>query len=266
MPEITASMVKTLRDQTGQGMMDCKEALQESDGDVEAAKDLLRKKGLVTAEKKADRATGEGMIAISSAPDGTAAAMVEVRCETDFVVRNDDFREMVRDLANQALESGVEGAVPATEQMQDRLQQALAKIGENMGYARGVRIAAPRVGTYVHHNNQVGVIVGVSGDIDDETLANLCMHIAFADPVGITCKDVPEELVEKERRFAAEEAAQSGKPPEIIEKIVSGKVRKFLSTKALLEQPYVRDDQKKVKDVLGDVTVTGFARFSVGQV
>ncbi|MBS3733626.1 MAG: translation elongation factor Ts [Phycisphaerae bacterium] len=265
MAEITASMVKALRDETGQGMMDCKKALQESGGDVDAARDLLRKKGLVTAEKKAGRATAEGMIAVATAPDETAAAMVEVQCETDFVVRNEDFRVMVSDLATQALETGTAGAIAATEAMSERLQQALATIGENMGYARGVRIAAPRVGTYVHHNDQVGVIVGIDGDVDDETLTNLCMHIAFADPVGVTPEDVPGELVEKEKKFAEQEAAESGKPPEIIEKIVTGKVRKFLADKALLEQPYVRDDKQKVKDILGGATVTQFARFAVGQ-
>ncbi len=265
MAEITAATVKALREETGQGMMDCKKALEETGGDVDAAKDLLRKKGLITAEKKAGRATSEGLVCIAEAPDHTAAAMVEVQCETDFAARNEEFQTMVRDLAQMALDAGVDGPVDASAAMADRLQQALSKIGENMSYARGVRLSAPRVGSYLHHNSQVGVLVGVEGDIDDETMANLCMHIAFADPVGITAEDVPADIVEKEREFARQEAVDSGKPPEIAEKMVEGKIRKFISGKALLEQPYIRDDKKQVKEILGDAKVTGFARLAVGQ-
>jgi len=263
MPEITTAMVKALREQTGQGMMDCKKALQEAGGDIEAARDILRKKGLVTAETKAGRATAEGLVAIRVSPDGTSAAMVEIQCETDFCARNDVFRQMADDVAAMALACG-DGPVEATEAMKEAVVAALSKIGENMSYARGVKISAPRIGTYVHHNRKVGVVVGLAGEISDEALADLCMHVAFADPMGITKDDVPADLVEKEKKLAREQALESGKPPQIVEKIVSGKVSKFLSSHALIEQQFVRDDKKKVKNVLGGATVQAFARFAVG--
>lgn len=264
MAEITAATVKALREETGQGMMDCKKALQESGGDIDAARDLLRKKGLATAEKKAARPTSEGLIGISVSDDKTAAAMIEIQCETDFCSRNEVFRDMVRKVADMALESGAAGEVAASDEMNSTVQSALTQIGENMSLARAVRIAAPRVETYLHHNGKVGVIVGIDGDASDETLSDLCMHIAFADPVGISTDDVPSDLVEKEKKFASEEAAESGKPAEIVEKMITGKVRKFIEANALLEQPFVRDDKKKVKDILGDAKVTAFARFAVG--
>jgi len=261
MAEITASMVKALREETGQGMMECKKALQEAGGDVEAARDILRKKGLVKAEKKAERATSEGLVGIKKL-DG-AAVMIEARCETDFCARNDEFQAMVANLVDLAAEQDA-GAVEATDAIKDTVQATLAKIGENMSFARGVKIAAPRIGAYLHHNKKVGVIVGVEGEVADETLADLCMHIAFADPMGIAPEDVPAELVEKERQFALEQAKASGKPAEIAEKMVEGKMRKFLAERALVEQPFIRDDKKKVKDILGGATVTAFARYAVG--
>ena len=263
MAEITASMVKGLRDVTGQGMMECKKALEASNGDVEAAKDLLRKKGLAMAEKKAARATAEGLIAIELAPDASSAAMIEVQCETDFCARNDVFQAMVKELAAMAL-CADDGQVEATEAMNELVRAALAKTGENMSYARGAKLSAPRVGTYLHHNGKVGVLLGIDGQIGDDTLNDLCMHIAFSDPMGVTTGEIPTELVEKEKQFATAQAIESGKPPEIAEKMVAGKMRKFLESKALLDQPFVRDDKKKVKDVLGAAKATGFIRFSVG--
>ncbi len=265
MAEITASMVKDLRRETGLGMMDCKKALQESDGDFDAARDLLRKKGLATAEKKAARPTSEGLIGIATAQTGGAAsaAMVEIRCETDFCARNDEFKQMVEWLADKALQLEA-GQIEPTDEMNEQLQATLAKIGENMSFARGVKIEAPHVGTYVHHDGKVGVVVGIDGEVTERTLSDLCMHIAFADPVGITTDDVPADLVEKERAIASEQAAESGKPPEIVEKIVTGKVNKFLAENALLEQPFVRDDKKQIKEVIGDAKIVSFARFAVG--
>lgn len=261
MADITAAAVKALRDQTGQGMMECKKALQEADGDMEAARDILRKKGLVMAEKKAGRATTEGLVAVKR-QDGSAV-MVEVRCETDFCARNQAFVALAEKLADLAGEAAA-GEVQATEAITQAVQETLAKIGENMSYARGVKVEAPRIGTYVHHNKKVGVIVGVEGEIADETLNDLCMHIAFADPMGITGQDIPADVIEREKRLAKEQAVESGKPPEIAEKIVLGKINKFLAANALLDQPFIRDDKKKVKAVLGGAKVTAFARFAVG--
>ncbi len=264
MAEISATVVKALREETGQGMMECKKALEEANGDIQAAKDLLRKKGLATAETKAHRATGEGLVAVSMNAEKTSAAMVEVRCETDFCARNELFRTMVARVADLAA-AGADGPIEPTGEMTSAVQEVLAKIGENMTCARAVKVSAPRVGAYVHHNGKVGVLVGVEGPIEEQTLADLCMHIAFADPLGITTDDVPAELVAKEREIAAAQAAASGKPANIVEKMVAGKVAKFVAANALLQQPFIRDDKKKVKDILGGAKVTAFARFTVGQ-
>ena len=261
MADISAAMVKALREETGQGMMECKKALQEANGDVQAARDILRKKGLVKAEKKAERATGEGLIGIRTLSG--AAVMVEARCETDFCARNDEFKAMMAKLLDLA-SAAPAGPIEATDAMKDAVQHALAKIGENMSYARGIKIAAPTIGTYLHHNNKVGVVIGIDGQMPEEILSGLCMHIAFSAPMGIRPEDVPAELVAHERKFAIEEAVASGKPQQIAEKMVEGKIRKFLAERALLEQNYVRDETKKVKEVLGKATVTAFARFAVG--
>jgi len=244
MAEISAAAVKALREETGQGMMECKKALQEAGGDIEAAKDILRRKGLTTAEKKSARATKEGLVAIAGGEGG--AAMVEIQCETDFCARNDVFKTMAQKVAQMAAKAP-DGQVPATDEIKAAVQDALAKISENMSYARGIKISAPRVGTYVHHNGKVGVIVGVDGDVDDTTLADLCMHIAFHEPIGITRDDIPAEMVAKEKEIARQQAIDSGKPPQIAEKMVMGKVNKFLAANALMEQPFVRDDKNRLR-------------------
>jgi len=260
MAEITAAMVKALRDETGLGMMECKKALAENDGDVSAAKDALRAKGLATAEKRAGRATSEGLVSISASAG--QAAMVEVLCETDFCARNEEFKAMVADVTGLAAESD-EGDIEATDAISDRVQETLSKIGENMSFSRGVKICADNVGTYIHHNGKVGVVVGVQGEIDETTLNDLCMHVAFADPLGITEQDIPADLLDKEKQIAKQQAIESGKPEEIAEKMVTGKIRKYVSANALIEQPFVRDDKKKIKDILGDASVKAFARFAI---
>jgi len=261
MAEITAAMVKALREETGQGMMECKKALQESGGDPEQAKIILRKKGLDTADKKAGRATKEGLIGISTS-DG-AAAMVEIQCETDFVARNETFRQMVQSVADMACQLP-NGPIEPSEEMNQAIQAVLVKMGENMSFARGVKFSAPKVGSYLHHNGKVGVLVGAEGEISPECLSDLCMHIAFADPIGITKDDIPADLIAREREIATHQAAQSGKPAEVLEKIVAGKLEKFLAANALLEQVFIRDEKKKVKDILGPAKVLCFARFAVG--
>jgi len=260
MAEITAAMVKALRDETGLGMMECKKALTASNGDAETAKDALRAKGLATAEKRAHRDTSEGVVLINTAKG--QATMVEVLCETDFCARNEEFQAMAGDVADLAAQAA-EGAIEATDEINQRVAKTMSTIGENMSFSRGVKICADNIGTYVHHNGKVGVIAGVQGDIDDETLTGLCMHIAFSDPLGITADDIPEDLVEKEKQIAKQQAIESGKPEEIAEKMVAGKLRKYIASKALIEQPYVRDDKKQVKDILGDATIKAFARFAI---
>lgn len=263
MAEISAAIVKALREETGQGMMDCKKALQQTQGDVEAARDLLRKKGAAMAEKKAARETKEGVVAIKVVADGKSAVMIEIQCETDFCARNEVFKQMAADVAGLAISAG-EGPTTETAQITACIQGALAKIGENMKFVRGIKIAAPRMGTYLHHNGKVGVLVGVEGEVSDETLADLCMHIAFADPMGVSAADIPAAVIEKERKFATEQAIESGKPAEIAAKMVEGKIRKFVEGLALLEQAFVRDDKKKVKDILHGSKIKAFARFAIG--
>ena len=262
MAEITAAQVKALRELTGQAMMECKKALAEADGDVQAAVEVLRKKGLAKAESKSSRATAEGLVAVKA--DEGGATMIEVVCETDFCTRNDEFKQMVQGVAALAA-AGPDGPVEANDEITQAVQSCFETIRENMLYSRGVKISAPTVGHYVHHNGKVGVVVGVEGDIDEQTLSDLCMHIAFADPLAITADEVPADIVEREKRLAAEEAAESGKPAQIVEKIVAGKVNKFLAANALMEQPFVKEEKKKVKDVLGGARVTAFARFAVGR-
>ena len=263
MAEITAAAVKALREETGLGMMECKKALTETKGDAAAAKDYLRKLYGDKMKTKAGRATSEGLVAIKVNPQRTEAAMVEVRCETDFCSRNDEFKKMVDDVAELVFAAPA-GKVAAAPAITARVEVVMAKVGENMGYTQGVKIAAPRIGSYVHHNGKVGVIVGIEGELDDETISGICMHIAFADPLAITTDEVPADLVAKEKEFAIEQAMASGKPKDIAEKMVTGKLRKYLEANALLEQPFVRDDTKKVKEVLGAAKITAFARFAVG--
>jgi elongation factor Ts len=266
MAEISAATVRALREETGLGMMECKKALEEAKGDMAAAKDILRKKIGAVVEKKAGRATAEGLIGIAVSPDRSSAAMVEVRCETDFCARNDVFGAMVAQVAQAAL-AAPQGAVSASPAINDAVQAALQKIGENMSYARGVKLSAGRVASYLHHNKKVGVLAAVDGEASDEILSDLCMHIAFADPMGVTVDDVPAELVAKEKQIAKEQAMASGKPADIAEKMVQGKIRKFLEERALIEQLHSREDKygkKKIKDILGKASVKAFARFAVG--
>jgi elongation factor Ts len=263
MAEITATLVRALREETGQGMMECKRALEQTGGDKEAARDLLRKKGLLTAERKAGRATSEGLIGIRINEARTGGVMVEVRCETDFCARNEVFRDMVQAVTDMAA-AGPEGKVQATAEMDAAVKGALAKIRENMSFARGIRISAPCVAGYLHHNGKVGVLVGVEGPLSEETLADLCMHVAFADPMGINPQDIPERVIAKEREIAQAQAMEAGKPQPIAQKMVEGKIRKFIEANALVEQPFVKDDKKKVKDVLGKARVAAMARLAVG--
>ena len=263
MAEITAALVRALREETGQGMMECKRALEQTGGDREAARDLLRKKGLVTAEKKAGRATSEGLIGISINPARTSGVMVEVRCETDFCARNQVFRDMVKAVTDMATNSAQDRIV-ATAEMDAAVKGALSKIGENMSFARGIRINAPVVAGYLHHNGKVGVLLGIDGTVSEELLADLCMHVAFADPMGIVAADIPAKILDKEREIALAQAMESGKPREIAEKMVEGKIRKFVEANALTEQLFVKDDKKKIKEVLGQARIVAFARLAVG--
>ena len=281
MTQITAGAVKALRDRTGAGMMDCKRALIESEGDTERAIDLLRKAGAAKAAKRVARAVSEGTIQVAMG-DGSAS-MVEVLSETDFVARSDAFEKFAKDLARRMLDlpagdgEALEGdailGLAGGGDIEAGLNELRVQVGENVQVGRAVRYDLGDGGafaSYVHFGNRIGVLVeiSVSGDTALEAARGIAMHAAATNPQGVSPEDIPAELVERERALLTEQALEEGKPPSITEKIVSGRMRKFFEENALLWQSYVRDPDRKVKDLLGDVgegaTVRRFVRFEVG--
>jgi len=266
--EISAKQVMALRQRTGLSMMECKKALVESSGDQDAAEDFLRKKMKGKMDTRSDRAAGEGRIAV--AVDGTSAAIVEIRAETDFTAKNETFVNAAANAAKSAL-TGDAGSVPASDETAKAIDELRISTGENISFARGVKLtgdAGVCYGQYVHHDGKTGVLVQGKGDISDEVLRDICMHITAASPrpEGVSRDDVPAELIEKERKLAMEMAIEGGKNEEIAAKMVEGKINKLYSELALLEQPFVKDDSKKIKELLtGDQTLTAFFRWEVGE-
>jgi elongation factor Ts len=290
--EIAASLVMRLRAATGLPMMKCKEALEATGGDFDAAVDHLRKQGLDAAAKKADRAMKEGLVAIRPSPDGRAAAMVLVGCETEPVTQTADFRGMVDAIADAVLASKELDAaeVPLAtvlakplaggETVDTTVKRLVARIGENMALLRAARFHSPdgRIGTYLHHNRRTGVLVElvgpketVSGPSMDAFLEGLRLHIASSRPVALTKDEVPKDVVEKELEIYREHAKQdpktAGKPPQVVEKIVSGRLDRFFAERCLLAQPWIHDDKTTVADQLKKacggavVTIRRFALF-----
>ncbi|MEZ5907404.1 MAG: translation elongation factor Ts [Hyphomicrobiaceae bacterium] len=290
MATITASMVKELRDKTGAGMMDCKTALGETNGDMEAAIDWLRKKGLSKAAKKAGRIAAEGLVGVAA--DKTRAALVEVNSETDFVARNAQFQELVGTAAKMALDTNSDidallaAKVPgAGVALADHVSTLIATIGENMTVRRTAALAVEKgvVGSYMHAQaapglGKIGVIVALESTGDADKLAEvgrqLAMHIAAASPLAVTADELDKALIERERQVYLEQAKTSGKPQEIIEKMVEGRLRKeFFQQAVLLQQVYVHDGKETVekslkaaeKSVGGPIKVKGFFRFALGE-
>ncbi len=286
MTEITAAAVKTLRERTGAGMMDCKRALQEAGGDEEKAIDLLRKSGAAKVAKRAHREATEGTVVLARDEATGAVAMVEVASETDFVARNEDFLAFAERAAATALAEGGEGGegaarpgeelldLPADAPLRTELDELRGRIGENLVLSRFVRYQpAPDavLASYIHFGNRIGVLIELEGASESADLANLArdvaMHIAASRPSGITPDDIPEEERERERRVLVEQAAAEGKPPEIAERIVDGRMRKFYEQAALLWQPFVKDPDRKISDLLEEagpeVAVARFVRFDV---
>ncbi|TDJ12202.1 MAG: elongation factor Ts [Deltaproteobacteria bacterium] len=278
MAQITAAAVKALRDQTGAGMMDCKKVLSEAGGDASKAVELLREKGLAKAGKREGRATSEGLVSIAF--DAGTAGMVEVGCETDFVARTDDFSALVNSLATAvAADTTLEGpeklleAMVGGKKVADRITAAIAKLGENIQVKRVARVIADdgTAGGYVHTGGRVGVIVALRGANGLDSLAkDVAMHVAAADPspVAIDRDGVSIDLLESERKIYRNQAIQAGKPEKVIDKIVEGKLNKFLSEVCLVRQAFVKDPDKTVGDLLkqaGDIHVVGFQRFKLGE-
>jgi elongation factor Ts len=269
---ISAEAVKQLRERTGAGMMECKRALVETKGDLDAAAELMRKQGLAKADKKAARIAAEGVIVIERSADGRTAAMAEVNCETDFVAREQDFRAFAQEVAKRALatrpaslEALLAAPSAAGETLDERRRALVAKIGENIGVRRFVVVTAPgHLGAYVH-GTRIGALVAVEGG--DDTLArDLAMHVAASSPKYIASADVPAEVINKERAILTEQAAAERKPPEIVAKMVEGRLRKGLAEITLTGQPFVKDPDLSVEKLLksAHASVKAFERFEVG--
>lgn len=273
MMTITANAVKALRERTGAGMMECKKALVETGGDLDAAAEMMRKAGLAQADKKAGRIAAEGAVAIQCAADGRKAGIVEANSETDFVARQEDFQRFTADVAQAALAAGttelaavMKLKLPGGKDVEQARRELIARIGEKIEVRRVAELAAPtRVGTYVH-GTRIGVLVGLEGG--DAALAHdLAMHIAASSPQYVLPGDVPAAQVDKEREILAAQAALEGKPPAIVEKMVEGRIRKYLAEICLVGQPFVKDPDTTVEKLLkaGGARVTGFVRFEVGE-
>ncbi|MEQ8658020.1 MAG: translation elongation factor Ts [Hyphomicrobiales bacterium] len=288
MAAITAAAVKELRETTGAGMMDCKAALVETDGDMEAAVDYLRTKGLARAAKKASRVAAEGLVGLVA--DGKQAAMIELNSETDFVARNDQFQALVMGVAKTALgtDGSVEAVQAATLEGSDKtvdasIKDAVATIGENMNLRRVTKLTVNEgiVASYVHSSvapglGKIGVLIALESSGNAEALAGVgrqvAMHVAATTPLSLSVDDMDPAIVERERHVFSEQARESGKPENIIEKMVEGRIRKFFEESVLLNQSFVMNPDvtvaQAIKDAEGDVgapiTMTAFALFKLG--
>jgi elongation factor Ts len=288
MAEITAATVKELRERTGAGMMDCKKALGETQGDMEAAIDWLRTKGLAAAAKKAGRQAAEGLVGV--AVRGTKGAVVEVNSETDFVAKNEQFQEFVRTVSNLALDTGSDvdalkaAAWPAGGTVEEKLTANIATIGENQSLRRAalIEVGDGVVVSYVHNAvsaglGKIGVLVALESSGDKAALEalgkQLAMHIAAANPLALRGEDLDAGLIDRERAIAAEKAKESGKPENIVEKMVEGALAKFRKEMAFLSQLFVIDNKTRIEDVVAaeakkvgaPIAVAGFVRFQLGE-
>ena len=266
---MSAALVKELRERTGLGLLECKKALAEADGDIEAAIEALRKSSGMKAAKKAGRTAADGVVAIQTAADGGFGAMVEVNSETDFVARDENFLSFVNSVVSKAFEERLDDvAALAGGEMEDARQALVQKIGENISVRRVVTYQAADgvIGGYVHGNNRIAVLVSLKGGSED-LARDVAMHVAAVNPQVVSPDDMPEEQVAKEREIYVAQARDSGKPPEIIEKMVDGRVRKFLSENSLTEQAFVKDPDTTVGKLVAvaGAEVLGFTRFEVGE-
>ena len=288
MADISAAMVMKLRKMTGQGMMDCKRALQEANGNIEQATDILRKKGLATLAKRAERETSEGLVVCKSSADGKTAAIATLCCETDFVAKNDDFVAMAQTLADYAqacsAEKGTENILETTvdgKKFSDILTETVSRTGEKTqvgDYAKYKLDGPGLIGTYIHFNEKVGTMVQIetsdestaAADVLKQTASDIAMHITATKPLALDKDQIVPETIEREKAIFAEQV--KNKPANIIEKIIEGKMRKFFTENCLLDQPFVKDDSKSVAQVLadaakqagGEAKIKRFVRFEVG--
>jgi elongation factor Ts len=269
---VTAEAVKQLRERTGAGMMECKKALVETNGDLDAAAELMRKQGLAKADKKAARVAAEGVVALEKSADGKSAAMVEVNCETDFVAREADFQGFSADVAKVALTAGaadvnalIANKLASGETIDERRRALISKIGENITVRRHATMSSTGfLGAY-RHGTRICALVAIEGG--DAALAHdLAMHVAASNPEFLSAADVPADLVAKEREIETEKALAEGKPADIVAKMVEGRIRKTLNEKALLGQPFVKDPDQTVEKLLkaAKAEIKAYQRFEVG--
>jgi elongation factor Ts len=288
MADITAAMVKDLREKSGAGMMDCKKALNEAGGDMDAALDWLRTKGLAAAQKKSSRTAAEGLVGV--AVSGTTGAVVEVNSETDFVAKNEQFQGFVRDVTQIALATGGDvdaikaAAMPSGKTVEEALTNNIATIGENQSIRRAKRLEVSKgaVVSYVHNQQapgmgKIGVLVALESDASDEVLQklgrDLAMHVAAAFPKALNEGDLDEAEIERERAIATEKAAESGKPADIIAKMVEGSIAKYRKEHALVSQLFVMDGKTKISDVVAkagkdagaQIVLKDYVRFQLGE-
>ena len=264
---VTMAEISKLRQMTGAGMMDCKKALTETNGDMEAAVELLRKSGMTKAEKRADKVTKEGKV--FAFVDGKSAVMLEINCETDFVAGNEKFFDFVKEAAARVL-AGTTGDGDITEKAQElengNLAELFVKFGEKMVLRRALRYEGTgTVFTYMHGNGRFGVMLEVEGTDDADLLKHICMHIAAFSPEFITSKDIPQDRIDKEKEIATAQLTAEGKPANMIEKILVGKINKWYGEVCLMNQPWILDDKTSLAKLAPGVTVKRFARWAVGQ-
>ena len=266
---ISAADVKALREKTGVGMMDCKKALSQSNGDVDAAVKYLREKGLAAASKKAERSTNEGSVFTIVSSDSTKGMILELNCETDFVSGNEQFKELGTEIATTALNSNVDSIdalsnlVISGKDFKQYLSDAVLRLGENLTVKRLELISAESLVSYVHMGGKIGVMVGFSGDVG-EVGTDIAMHTAAAAPSYLTREEVPSADLDSEREILKKQVLAEGKPENIVDKIVEGKIGKFYKENCLVEQGFVKDPSQAIKDVVPEgVSITLFRRYSM---
>ncbi|WP_294613441.1 translation elongation factor Ts [uncultured Gilliamella sp.] len=266
MAEVTASMVKELRERTGAGMMECKKALVEANGDIDLAIDNMRKSGQAKAAKKAGRVAAEGVIISKISADKKFGVILEINCETDFVAKDAGFLAFCEKVATTALNDRIKDLATLQAKFEEERTALVAKIGENISIRRVAEIAGDVVGLY-QHGARIGVLVAANSGCDDELVKHIAMHIAASKPEYVNPSDVPANVVEHERKIQIDIAMQSGKPREIAEKMVEGRMRKFTGEVSLTGQPFVMDPSKTVGDLLTEkkATIATFIRFEVGE-
>ena len=265
MAAISASMVKELRERTGLGMMECKKALVEADGNLELAIENLRKSSGMKAAKKAGRVAADGVVRV--AVHGSQGTLLEVNSETDFVARDDNFSAFAdKVIAKASLAASTDVSTLMEGELEDARSALVQKIGENITVRRIEKISASVVGVYVHSNEKIGVMIGLDGG-SQELAKDIAMHVAASNPMVVNPDDVDPDVIEKEKEIFAAQAESSGKPAEIIEKMVGGRIRKFLAEISLVEQPFVKDPDQTVGQLAeaAGARVTGMVRFEVGE-